>query len=111
MLVGRSSPFGGKTRTLVLVALGVLKESYPRELARLLEVPLNGVQQALKSLEADGIVSGRTAGRTRLFRLNPRYFAREELVTFLERLAEAEAALGRRIAALRRRPRRTGKAL
>ena len=111
MLVSRSSPFGGRTRTLVLLALSMLEESYPRELARVLESPLNGIQQAIRGLEADGIVSGRTAGRTRLFRVNPRYFARKELQMFLERLAEPEAGLARRIAALRRRPRRTGKPL
>lgn len=111
MLVSRSSPFGGRTRTLVLVALGALEESFPRELARILDAPLNGIQQALKGLEADGIVSGRTAGRTRLFRLNPRYFARKELQSYLERLAQPEADLIRRITALRRRPRRTGKPL
>jgi len=109
MLVSRSSPFGGKTRTLVLVALSLLEESFPRELARVLEVPLNGIQQAIKGLEADGIVSGRTAGRTRLFRLNPSYFARKELKTYLQRLAEPETELAGRVAALRRRPRRTGK--
>ena len=111
MLVSRSSPFGGRTRTLVLIALSALEESYPRELARVLASPLNGIQQAIKGLEADGIVSGRAAGRTRLFRLNPRYFARKELQTFLRRLAEPEVELARRVAALRRRPRRTGKPL
>ena len=111
MLVSRSSPFGSKSRTLVLVALSVLEESFPRELARVLEAPLNGIQQAIKGLEADGIVSGRTAGRTRLFRLNPLYFARKELEIFLKRLVEPEAEIARRIAALRRRPRRTGKPL
>ncbi len=35
-----SSPFGGETRTRVLVALRLLDESYPRELARLLGVSL-----------------------------------------------------------------------
>lgn len=111
MLVTRSSPFGGRTRTLVLVALSMVEESYARELARLLETPLNGVQQALKGLEADGIVSGRMVGRTRLFRQNPRYFARAELASYLKRLAEPESVLRERIAALRRRPRRTGKPL
>jgi hypothetical protein len=89
----------------------MVEESYPRELARVLESPLNGIQQAIRGLEADGIVSGRTVGRTRLFSLNPRYFARKELQMFLERLAEPEAGLTERIAALRRRPRRTGKPL
>ena len=109
MLVSRSSPFGGQVRTLVLLALGILDESFPRELARLLEVPLNGVQQALRGLELDGLVAARPAGRTRLYRLNPRYFAREELEGYLKRLAEAETELVERTAQLRRRPRRTGK--
>jgi len=111
MLVARSSPFGGQTRTLVLLALSLLEESFPRELARLLRKPLNGIQQAIKGLEADGIISGRTAGRTRLFRLNPRYFARDELQAYLTRLAEPEAELTRQVSTLRRRPRRTSKPL
>ena len=111
MLVGQSSPFGGKTRTRVLVALGLLSESYPRELARILETSLYGVQEALKGLEVDGIVSGRSAGRTRLFTLNPRYFAYQDLRRYLIRLAEPELDLKKRIEDLRRRPRRTGKPL
>jgi len=95
----------------VLVALRLLDESFPRELARLLKVPLNGVQQALRGLEVDGLVAARTAGRTRLYRLNPRYFAREELEDYLKRLAEAETELVERTATLRKRPRRAGKPL
>jgi DNA-binding transcriptional ArsR family regulator len=104
-----SSPFGGQTRTRVLLALRLLDESYPRELARLLEVPVNGVQTALSGLERDGLVAGRTLGRTRVFTLNPRYFARDELARLLLRLTEPEAALRARVAELRRRPRMTGK--
>src|SRR5262245_63139975 len=102
----RSSPFGSQTRTRVLLALSLLSESYPRELARLLTVPLSGVQKALRSLELDGLVAGRSAGRTRLYRLDPRYFARTSLQQFLARLSEPEAELRRRVAQLRRRPRR-----
>jgi len=80
-------------------------------LARVLDTSLYGVQQALKGLEVDGIVSGRSAGRTRLFRLNPRYFAVEDLQRFLFRLAEPERELKKRIDDLRRRSRRTGKPL
>ena len=111
MLVSRSSPFGGRARTLVLLALSLLEESFPRELARLLEVPLNGIQQALRRLEVDGLVAARAAGRTRLYRLNPRYFAREELENYLRRLAGVETEMAERIAQLRRRPRRAGKPL
>ena len=106
-----SSPFGGRTRTRALLALRLLGESYPRELARLLEAPLSGGQKALASLELDGLVAARSLGRTRVFRIEPRYFAFDALQRFLERLAEPEADLRARVAALRRRPRRTGKPL
>ncbi len=108
-MVTSSSPFGGQVRTRLLLALRLLEESYPRELARVLDTPLNGVQSAIRGLERDGLVSLRPAGRTRLVRLNPRYFAREELLPYLLRLASADADLQARVNALRRRPRRPGK--
>ena len=111
MLVGTSSPFGSASRTGALIALNLLEESYPRELARLLEQPLFAVQRALAGLEKDGLVAARTAGRTRLYQLNPRYFALNELRNLLARLSVPEDALRSRIENLRRRPRRAGKRL
>ena len=111
MLVGPSSPFGGQTRTRVLIALSLLAQSYARELARLLEVSVNAVQVALRGLERDGLVAAQPMGRTRVYSLNPRYFARDELRKYLGRLAEPETGLQERVAGLRRRPRRIGKPL
>lgn len=99
------------TRTRVLLALRLLDESYSREIARLLDSPVSGIQQALRGLEKDGLVAARKAGRTRLFRIDPRYFARPELEGYLRRLLDPETALRRQAAALRRRPRRSGKPL
>jgi DNA-binding transcriptional ArsR family regulator len=110
-MVNLSSPFGGQTRTRTLLAVRLLDETYPRELARVLGVPLNGVQVALRGLERDGLLVARAIGRTRAVRLNPRYFAREELQRYLLRLTEPEGELRTRVAQLRRRPRRTGKPL
>ncbi len=104
-----SSPFGGGTRTRVLMALRLMESSYPRELARLLAAPVSGVRKALLGLEQDGLVSGRSIGRTRQVRLNPSYFAREELAAYLSRLAEADSELRAGVSALRRRPRQAGK--
>ena len=104
-----SSPFGGRTRTRVLVALRLLGTSYPRELSRFLESPVSGVRKALQGLERDGLVAGRVAGRTRLVQLSPTYFARDELRSYLARLAEAETELRARTESLRRRARRAGK--
>lgn len=110
-VIDTSSPFGSSTRTRVLLALQLLTESYARELSRLLELSLSSIQKALRSLERDGLVAARSAGRTRLFRLNPRQHAIAELERYLERLLEAETALRTRVSAMRRRPRRTGKPL
>ena len=109
MGVNESSPFGGRTRTRSLLALRLLGSSYPRELSRVLETPLAPVQRALRGLEQDGLVAARTVGRTRLYTLNPIYFARGELAAYLARLADADPALQRTVITLRRRPRRTGK--
>ena len=106
-----SSPFGSTTRTRILLALRLMGSSYPRELARLVGVALNAVQGALHSLEADGLVVGRAVGRTRLFELNPRFFAAAELRALLDKLASVDRPLQDRIASLRRRPRRTAKPL
>ena len=110
-MVGQSSPFGGRTRTSVLMALRLLSESYPRELARVLDASLSGVQQALRGLERDGLVAGRVVGRTKLYRLNPRYFALKELEQYLLRLTGPEEKLRVQVESLRRRPRRIGKLL
>ena len=104
-----SSPFGSPARTRVLLALRLLGESYPRELARITDGRLSSVQRALQSLERDGLVAGRTVGRQRIFQLNPRYFAATELQPLLERLAQSDLRLERAVSQLRRRPRRTGK--
>ncbi len=106
-----SSPFGSPTRTRLLLALELLGQSYARELSRLLSSPLSVVQKGLVSLERDGLIVGRLIGRTRLFEISPRYFAAKELRAYLSRLAAADPDLQRRISALRRRPRRTGKRL
>jgi len=111
MVMNTSSPFGSRSRTRTLLALHLMQESYARELARLLGLSLSGVQKALESLERDGLVAGRAVGRTRLFRIAPRAFARPELERYLDRLLEPESALRTRVATLRRRPRRTGKPL
>lgn len=111
MLVIYSSPFGSVPRTRALLALSEVGESYPRELARLLETPLHSVQLALRGLERDTLVVGRTVGRNRMFTLNPRYFALTELRAYLDRLARADSRLAATLGTTRRRPRRADKSL
>jgi len=111
MVKTTSSPFGGDARTRVLIALRLLGSSFPRELSRVLEIPVSAVSRALAGLERDALVDGRTVGRSRVFAISPRYFAKPELESYLLRLADAAEDIAARTTQLRRRPRKTGKPL
>jgi DNA-binding transcriptional ArsR family regulator len=106
-----SSPFGGLTRTRAMVALRLLGSSFPRELSRVLAAPVSAVSRALAGLERDALVAGRSVGRTRVYMLNPAYFAKRELEAYLSRLSQADRGLLDQVDQLRRRPRRAGKPL
>jgi DNA-binding transcriptional ArsR family regulator len=110
-VVSGSAPFGSDTRTRVLILLQLLGSSYARELARLLDVSLSTVQKAVASLDRDDLVAAQPVGRARLYRINPRYFARRELEAYLRRLTPAFPDLETAASSLRRRPRRQGKPL
>ncbi|NOT32676.1 MAG: winged helix-turn-helix transcriptional regulator [Candidatus Eisenbacteria bacterium] len=109
MVTATSSPFGSSTRTRALLAMRLLVETYARELARFLDLNLSGVQKALRSLEADGLVAARAVGRTRVYRLGPRAGARKDLERYLDGLLVTETKLRAKAATLRRRPRKAGK--
>lgn len=101
--------FGSRTRTSVLLAVRLLGETYPSELATLLGLRLYSVQAVLKSLESEGVIVSRLLGRTRRVALNPRYFAFKELDALLWKVGQQDVALQDALAGKRRRPRRAGK--
>ena len=103
--------FGNPARTRVLLAVGLLQQTYPREIARVTGLPLMSTQRIVNDLEKQGVLASRLRGNQREVRLNPRYFAERELRGLLSRLAAADTALSRKIDSMRRRPRRAGKAL
>jgi DNA-binding transcriptional ArsR family regulator len=100
--------FGSVRRTEVLVALALLEETYPSELAHVLDIPLMTVQRILDDLEREDVVVKRTVGRNRMASLNPRLYGVAELRGFLMKYA-LRTDIVDRLAKLRRRPRRTGK--
>ena len=87
-------------------------EGYGREIARFYDTDLTPIQRQLEKLEANGVLSSRLAGRTRLYSFNPRYAFKPEIENLLEKALtfyppeEREALLMNR-----RRPRRSGKPL
>jgi len=103
--------FGSRTRTSVLILLALLEESYPSELARLLDARPYTIQTMVDALEKEGVVASRTLGRTRRIVLDPRYRAASELRALLQKLAEFEPRLQDIAASKRARPRRKGKPL
>lgn len=105
------SVFGTRKQTQLLLLLYLLKESFPRELARLLGLSVSTVQNTLEGLERDGTVATRKLGVERRVQLNPRFFAIRELEALLDKLASAEPELLKAAESVRRRPRRRDKPL
>jgi len=107
----RISLFGNPTKTGILTALALLNESYPRELARLLNVSLSAVQVGVDSLERQGVIATRRVGTERRVALDRRYPGSRELKDLLFKLLDAQPSLVESIRATRRRPRRRRKPL
>lgn len=103
--------FGSETRSAVLVAIRLLEETWASELAALLELRLYSVQRTIAAFEREGVIVTRLQGSTRVITLSPRYVAAKELDALLWKLGQADTALQKRLAARRRRPRQTGKAV
>ena len=103
----RSQLFGNRNRTAVLVALRLLEESYPSELAGLLGLRLYTVQQILLSFENDAVTVSRMFGRTRRVTLNPRYVGSRPLSALLSTIGKHDVVLQRALAKRRRRQRST----
>jgi len=95
-----------------LLFLLVREEGYASEMAMFFDTDLYGIQKQLDKLEVGGVLASYRAGRTRLYRFNPRYAFLKELRALLDK------AFGfyppdeqERLRVVRRRPRRRGKPL
>ena len=76
---------GTENSERVLIFLLTRSEGYAREIAQLFDTNLYAIQRQLEKLEAGGVLVSRTAGRTRLYQLNPRYPFLNELRQLLEK--------------------------
>ncbi len=79
--------FGSRLRTRVLVLIALLGDTYPTQLARLLDSRQLPVQRVVNKLELEGVLSSRLVGTVRLVPLNPRFFASAELAACCSRSA------------------------
>ena len=96
----------------VLLFILAREEGYASEIANYYETVLFGIQKQLDKLENGGILVSRKAGRTRLYRFNPRYSFLKELRSLLYKaLSFYPSDEQERLRIFRRRPRRRGKPL
>ena len=103
---------GSKSSERVLIFLLAREESYAREIARFFSISLDAVQKQLRKLERGGVLVSRTAGRTRMYRFNPRYPFLKELSALLKKALSFYPEEERENLLMnRRRPRRSDKPL
>jgi len=94
--------FGSVNRERILLSLHSRKEGYAREISRFFKTDLDPIQKQLERLENGGVLHSRTAVRTRLFGLNPRYPLLGELRALLGKVLVFLPQAGARGGRLRR---------
>ena len=103
---------GSENTERVLIFILARDEGYATDIARFNKTDLYGIQKQLDKLEIGGVLVSRTAGRTRLYSLNPRYPFLNELKNLLEKALSFYPEEQREALLMdRRRPRRRGKPL
>jgi hypothetical protein len=109
MLASLLGSISGERALLFIYARG---EGYGREIARFFNTNLTPIQRGLEKFEANGILTSRLAGRTRLYSFNPRYAFKPEIENLLEKALTFYPSKEREgLLMNRRRPRRRGKPL
>ena len=102
----------GETVSRALLYIARFGDSYPTEIANNFSMNQRRVQYRMEKLEDEGILKSRLVGRTRLYRINPRYVLKDELMSLLQKALDY---LPRKDIETnytkRRRPRTKGKAL
>lgn len=76
--------FGSKTTEMCLLYLIAQKEGYSLEIAKAFKISNTQVNRTLDKLEGADILVGFNRGRTRVYRLNDRWFLSSELNALLQ---------------------------
>ena len=103
---------GSKSAERVLVYINARENGYGREIAAFYGGSLTSVQKQLEKLENANVLYSELQGRTRIYRMNPRYAINKELKQLLDKIIEFYPPdLRNELIMNRRRPRRKGKPL
>lgn len=77
--------FGGNTAEKILLYLAAIGEGYPAEIARTFEISTTQVQRTVERLENADILVSNTIGRSRLYKLNNKWFLADKLKGLLDK--------------------------
>lgn len=103
---------GSKNAERVLMYILTRDQGYTREIARFWGADPDSIQKQLARLERGGVLDSKSEGRTRIYRMNPRYSFLKELKALLSKaLSFYPPDEQERLLVVRRRPRRNGKPL
>ena len=82
------SLFGNVTIEKIFLFLFVYGEGYPKKIADVFDIPVNGIQQQFKRMEDGGIVVSKLQGKTRVYQFNPRFVFLDQLKTLLQKAVD-----------------------
>jgi predicted transcriptional regulator len=103
---------GSESCERVLIFILARDQGYATEIAAFFGSSLYAIQKQLDKLENGGVLVSHTAGRTRVYRYNPRYPFLKELRSLLEKaLTFYPTDLKEQLLMNRRRPRQRDKPL
>ena len=102
--------FGSVNRERILTFIAAREEGYAREIINFWNCPDRPIKRELNRLEAEGILVAKNYGRTIIYRINPRYYLRKELLALLLKAIDAYPPEWKnKLIFNRRRPRAKGK--
>ena len=104
--------FGSEGAERVLLFLTARGQGYALEIANTFDMSVSNVQKHLVRMERDGLLVNNKVGRTRVYKINPRFAFKDEVEAMLAKaLTMAPTTLREKLLLNRRRPRRKGKPL
>jgi predicted transcriptional regulator len=96
----------------VLIYLAARGEGYTREIARFYSVDADSIKKQLTKFESGSVLVSSMAGKTKMYRFNPRYPFLNELLALLSKALEFYPKQEQEQLTMNRtRPRRPGKPL
>lgn len=77
--------FGGNTAEKTLLYLSAIGDGYPAEIAKAFKISATQVQRTLDRLESADILVGNSIGRSRIYKLNDKWFLADKLKELLDK--------------------------